>query len=86
MCGRFGVLPRRAKIFGGAGGAWIVRKCVGMAGQEQERFRILFIEDDERLAALTSRYLELHGHQVTWIGDGRQGLGWPRRSRASTTW
>lgn len=39
-----------------------------------ERFRILFIEDDERLAALTTRYLEGHGHAVTWVPDGQQGL------------
>lgn len=39
-----------------------------------EHFRILFIEDDERLAALTTRYLEGHGHAVTWVADGQQGL------------
>jgi DNA-binding response OmpR family regulator len=37
-------------------------------------FRILFVEDDERLAALTTRYLEAHGHAVTWVGDGLRGL------------
>ena len=41
---------------------------------EPERFRILYVEDDERLAALTTRYLESHGHQVTWVADGRQGF------------
>jgi len=45
-----------------------------MVGPEHESFRLLFIEDDERLAALTTRYLESHGHRVTWIGDGRDGL------------
>jgi two-component system, OmpR family, response regulator len=45
-----------------------------MAGPELDTFRALFVEDDERLAALTSRYLEAHGCSVTWIGDGRQGL------------
>lgn len=39
-----------------------------------EPFRILFIEDDERLAALTTRYLESHGHAVTWVSDGERGL------------
>ena len=39
-----------------------------------EAFHILFVEDDERLAALTTRYLESHGHRVTWVADGRQGL------------
>lgn len=45
-----------------------------MLSAERESFRILFVEDDERLAALTTRYLEAHGHRVTWIGDGRDGL------------
>jgi DNA-binding response OmpR family regulator len=45
-----------------------------MVAPERESFRILFVEDDERLAALTARYLESHGHRVTWIGDGRDGL------------
>ncbi|BDG02265.1 DNA-binding response regulator [Anaeromyxobacter oryzae] len=43
-------------------------------GTQADRFRILFVEDDERLAALTTRYLEGHGHTVTWLGDGQQGL------------
>jgi len=45
-----------------------------VAGSEPESFRVLFVEDDERLAALTSRYLESHGCTVTWVADGRQGL------------
>ncbi|HET9552676.1 MAG TPA: response regulator transcription factor [Anaeromyxobacteraceae bacterium] len=45
-----------------------------MTGQDFERFRILLVEDDERLAALTARYLEGHGHVVTWAPDGQQGL------------
>jgi two-component system OmpR family response regulator len=45
-----------------------------MAGADTESFRILFVEDDERLAALTTRYLEGHGHRITWVADGRQGL------------
>jgi len=39
-----------------------------------ERFRVLFVEDDERLAALTTRYLEGHGLTVTWVQDGERGL------------
>jgi two-component system OmpR family response regulator len=46
----------------------------GMSGVEGERFRILFVEDDERLAALTAKYLETRGHSVTIVGDGREGL------------
>jgi two-component system, OmpR family, response regulator len=45
-----------------------------MSAQETDRFRILFVEDDARLAALTTRYLETHGHTVTWVADGDQGL------------
>lgn len=45
-----------------------------MTGLDPERFRILFVEDDERLAALTTRYLETHGHTVTWVADGQLGL------------
>jgi len=46
-----------------------------------EGFRILFVEDDERLAALTTRYLEGHGHAVTWVADGAQGLAEALRGR-----
>ena len=42
--------------------------------QGPERFRILFVEDDARLASLTARYLEGHGHVVTWVADGQEGL------------
>ncbi len=45
-----------------------------MNGSEPEGFHVLFVEDDERLAALTTRYLEGHGLRVTWVGDGRRGL------------
>jgi len=45
-----------------------------MPGPERESFSILFIEDDQRLVALTTRYLESYGHRVTWMGDGRGGL------------
>jgi DNA-binding response OmpR family regulator len=41
---------------------------------DPERFSALFVEDDERLASLTARYLEGHGVAVTWVGDGQQGL------------
>ncbi len=43
-------------------------------GQDSEHFRLLFVEDDERLASMTTRYLEAHGHSVTWVADGQQGL------------
>ena len=36
--------------------------------------RVLLVEDDDRLADLTARYLELHGLSVTRVGDGGSGL------------
>lgn len=43
--------------------------------------RAVLIEDDERLARLTARYLESHGLVVTWIADGREGLAEVLRNR-----
>jgi two-component system OmpR family response regulator len=45
-----------------------------VATGDPQAFRVLFIEDDERLASMTTRALEAHGLAVTWVGDGRQGL------------
>jgi DNA-binding response OmpR family regulator len=45
-----------------------------VVASDPERFSALFVEDDERLASLTARYLEGHGVAVTWVGDGQQGL------------
>lgn len=36
---------------------------------------LVMVEDDERLAKLTARYLESHGVQVTVVGDGREAVG-----------
>jgi DNA-binding response OmpR family regulator len=35
--------------------------------------KVLLVEDDDRLAQLTARYLETHGVLVTTIGDGIEG-------------
>lgn len=43
--------------------------------------RAVLIEDDERLARLTARYLESHQVLVTWVADGREGLAEVLRSR-----
>jgi two-component system OmpR family response regulator len=45
-----------------------------VAVTDPQGFRVLFIEDDERLASLTSRALEAYGLQITWVADGRKGL------------
>ncbi len=39
-----------------------------------ESITIVYIEDDERLARLTTRYLESHGIVVTHAGDGEGGI------------
>lgn len=36
--------------------------------------KVLFVEDDERLAALTTRYLERHGAIVEWCASGEEAL------------
>jgi DNA-binding response OmpR family regulator len=44
------------------------------SGAETPPTRVLYVEDDERLARLTARYLEQHGISVTCVGDGHRGL------------
>jgi two-component system OmpR family response regulator len=36
--------------------------------------RVLYVEDDQKLAQLTRRYLEGHGLSITWVGDGEAAL------------
>jgi DNA-binding response OmpR family regulator len=36
--------------------------------------RVLYVEDDAKLAALTRKYLEKHGLLVTWVDDGETAL------------
>src|SRR5687767_566786 len=47
----------------------------------QEPIRAVLIEDDDRLARLTARYLESHGVIVTVCADGREGLHETLRTR-----
>ncbi|MFT3922129.1 MAG: response regulator transcription factor [Myxococcales bacterium] len=44
------------------------------AASDDAPIRVLLVEDDERLARLTQRYLESHAIVVTWVADGLQGL------------
>lgn len=46
-----------------------------------EQLRVVLIEDDERLARLTAKYLESHGVNVTWLADGKAGLAEVLRNR-----
>jgi len=41
----------------------------------EEIIRVVLVEDDDRLAKLTARYLESHGIRVTICGDGREAVG-----------
>ena len=36
--------------------------------------RLLMVEDDERLAQLTARYLEQYGIVVTRVADGKEAI------------
>ncbi len=45
-----------------------------VAVSDPQGFRVLFVEDDERLASLTTRALETYGLQITWVANGREGL------------
>jgi DNA-binding response OmpR family regulator len=46
-----------------------------------ESIAVLLVEDDDRLAKLTARYLESHGLTVTILGDGRDVVAEVVRSR-----
>lgn len=49
--------------------------------RDEGLIRVLFVEDDEKLARLTARYLESHGLVVSWAADGRKGLNEALRER-----
>jgi DNA-binding response OmpR family regulator len=40
---------------------------------DEPSLRVLLIEDDEKIARLTSEYLERHGLTVCWVADGPSG-------------
>ncbi len=44
------------------------------APAQEPAIKVLFIEDDDRLARLTARYLESHGVSVEHAADGADGL------------
>ncbi|MFT3773363.1 MAG: response regulator transcription factor [Minicystis sp.] len=51
------------------------------ATSDNEPISVVYIEDDERLASLTARYLESHGVRVTLATDGRDGIAKVLRER-----
>lgn len=46
-----------------------------MTTTTEEPLTVVLVEDDDRLAKLTARYLESHGLSVIVVGDGRQAVG-----------
>lgn len=46
----------------------------GNAGKDVERFRILVVDDDRRLAASMQNLMELHGHQSDAVFDGEEAI------------
>jgi len=51
------------------------------ASPDSESISVVYIEDDERLASLTARYLESHGVRVTLATDARDGIAKVLRER-----
>jgi DNA-binding response OmpR family regulator len=49
--------------------------------RESERIRVVYIEDDERLATLTARYLESHDVSVLVSTEAREGIATVLRDR-----
>lgn len=45
-----------------------------MSTTTEDAITVVLVEDDERLAKLTARYLESHGLVVTIVGDGRDAV------------
>ena len=45
-----------------------------MTSTTEEPLTVVLVEDDERLAKLTARYLESHGVTVTIVADGREAI------------
>ena len=41
----------------------------------EEKLTVVLVEDDERLAQLTARYLETHNVTVTIVNNGRDAVG-----------
>jgi DNA-binding response OmpR family regulator len=50
-------------------------------GESGEATAVVYIEDDEKLARLTAKYLESHGVRVSIAADGREGLACALRER-----
>lgn len=48
---------------------------------DNEPISVVYIEDDERLAGLTARYLKEHGVRVTLAADARDGIAKVARER-----
>jgi DNA-binding response OmpR family regulator len=49
--------------------------------EREESTSVVYVEDDQKLARLTARYLESHGLRVTLASDPREGLACVLRER-----
>jgi DNA-binding response OmpR family regulator len=58
-----------------------IRPVPAEAPETAEPIHVLYVEDDERLARMTARYLESHGVRVTVARDGRSGITAALRER-----
>ncbi|MEO7328253.1 MAG: response regulator transcription factor [Minicystis sp.] len=52
-----------------------------MTTGDGEAMTVVYIEDDEKLARLTAKYLESHGVHVSIAADGREGVACALRER-----
>ena len=59
---------------GASAGRYPVRVAVSADSAPPEGIRVLMVEDDDKLARLTARYLENHGLVVTRVADGPAGV------------
>ena len=62
------------------GRSWI-DKLATMPGSSQATIQVLMVEDDDRLAQLTERYLSKHELLVTRVGDGVAAIAEASRHR-----
>ena len=53
----------------------------GIRTEANQPIHVLYVEDDDRLARMTSRYLESHGVRVTWASEGSRALSDALRER-----
>ena len=58
-----------------------MRTVDGVRPDSSRPIHVLYVEDDDRLARMTSRYLESHGVRVTWAAEGKSAMADALRER-----